>query len=178
MSNMAVPDPVQLADQGRSAFEAKKFDEAAGFFQKAVDGFTRGRNDLMAAEMKNNMSVALLQAGKPQQALDAVTDTDTLFENANDIKRQAMALANQAAALEALDRPDEAIQKYETSAELFHRIHEGDMQALVKKSVAAIELKRGRVTSSAFKMMRMLEAREKPSLFERLLRYFLRLFMR
>ena len=168
------PEPAQLAEQGKRAFEDKKFGQAAELFKLAADGFTLGRNGLMAAEMNNNVSVALLQAGKAREALEAAQGTDEVFAGANDFKRQAMSLGNQAAALEALDRPDEAIEKYERSAELFRDAGEGDLRAMVMKSAAAIKLKHGRVTDSAFKMMGALEAKDKPSFFERILRFFLR----
>jgi tetratricopeptide (TPR) repeat protein len=167
-------EPAQLADEGKRAFEARKFDEAAAIFKQAAEGFTSGRNGLMAAEMKNNMSVALLQAGRPRQALEATAGTDLVFAGANDLKRQAISLANQAAALEALNRPDDAIEKYENSARLFRDVNEGDMRALVMKSAAAVKLRRGQVTDSAFKMMGALEAKDKPSIFERILKFFLR----
>jgi hypothetical protein len=118
--------------------------------------------------------VALFQAGKPQQALEAALGTDEVFGSANDAKRQAMSLGNQAAALEALDRTDEAIEKYERSAGLFREAGEGDMRAMVMKSIAAIRLKNGRLADSAFQMMGALEAKDKPSVFERILRFFLR----
>jgi tetratricopeptide (TPR) repeat protein len=168
------PEPAQLAEQGKRAFEDKKFGEAAELFKQAADGFALGRAGLMAAEMKNNMSVALFQAGKPQQALEAALGTDEVFAGANDAKRQAMSLGNQAAALEALDRTDEAIEKYERSAGLFRDAGEGDMRAMVMKSIAAIRFKKGRITDSAFQMMGALEAKDKPSVFERILRFFLR----
>jgi|SRR5258706_447736 len=168
------PEPAQLADQGKRAFENKKFEEAVELFKQAADGFTAGRAGLMAAEMKNNMSVALFQAGKPQEAFDAVLGVDEVFAGANDLKRQAMSLGNQAAALEALKRPEEAIEKYERAAELFRDVGEGDMRALVMQSAAAIKLKTGKITDSAFKMMGALEAKDKPSLFERVLRFLLR----
>jgi tetratricopeptide (TPR) repeat protein len=168
------PEPAQLAEQGKRAFADKKFGEAAELFKQAADGFASGRGDLMAAEMKNNMSVALFQAGKPQLALEAALGTDEVFAGANDAKRQAMSLGNQAAALEALDRTNEAIEKYERSAALFREAGEGDMRAMVMKSIAAIRLKNGRIADSAFQMMGALEAKDKPSVFERILRFFLR----
>ncbi len=168
------PEPAQLAEQGKRAFEDKKFGEAAELFKQAAHGFALGRAGLMAAEMKNNVSVALFQAGKPQEALEAALGTDEVFAGAHDLKRQAMSLGNQAAALEALDHPEEAIEKYERSAELFRDAGEGDMRAMVMKSVAAIKLKKGRITDSAFKMMGALEAKDRPSVFERILRFFLR----
>jgi tetratricopeptide (TPR) repeat protein len=164
------PEPDQLAEQGKQAFKNKKFDEAAELFNQAAEGYT----GLMSAEMRNNMSVALLQAGKPQESLTAALDTDQVFAGAKDIKRQGMALGNQAAALEALNRYDEAIEKYNLAAQLFDQAGEGDLRALVMKSSAAIKLKTGKVTDSAFKMMGSLEAKDNPSFFERILKFFLR----
>jgi tetratricopeptide (TPR) repeat protein len=168
------PTPNQLAEQGKQAFRNKKFDEAAELFNQAAEGYTLDRAGLMAAEMWNNVSVALLQAGKAQESLDAALDTDRIFAEAEDIKRQGMALGNQAAALEALNRYDEAIEKYDLAAQLFSQAGEGDLRSLVMKSSAAIKLKTGKVTDSAFKMMGSLEAKDHPSLFERILRFFLR----
>lgn len=167
-------EPAQLEAQGKRAFADKKFDEAAALFREAADGYTQGNLGLMAAEMMNNVSVALLQAGKPQESLDAVMGTEKIFEEAKDIKRQAMALGNTAAALEGLNRYDEAIQAYELSADLFGQVNEGDLRAMVMKSAAAIKLKTGKIAESAFKMMGSLDVKETPGFFERILRFFLR----
>lgn len=167
-------EPAQLNAKGKRAFESKKFNEAADYFQQAAEGYTLGRSGLLAAEMKNNASVALLQANKPSEALTAALGTDEIFAGAKDIKKQAMALGNQAAALEALSRNDEAIQKYEQSAELFGQINEGDLRAMVMKSAAAIKLKTGKITDSAFKMMGSLDVKDNPTFFERILKFFLR----
>ncbi|MFN8380948.1 MAG: hypothetical protein U0V02_03355 [Anaerolineales bacterium] len=167
-------EPTQLEAQGKRAFADKKFDEAAALFRQAADGYTQGNVGLMAAEMMNNVSVALLQAGKPQESLDAVMGTEKIFEEAKDIKRQAMALGNTAAALEGLNRYDEAIQAYELSADLFGQVDEGDLRAMVMKSAAAIKLKTGKITESAFKMMGSLDVKKTPGFFERILRFFLR----
>lgn len=167
-------NPAQLDTQGKRAFENKNFNEAAEFFQQAAEGYTLVRAGLQAAEMMNNASVAFLQAGKANEALKATLGTDEIFAGAKDIKRQAMALGNQAAALESLSRYDEAIQKYEQSAELFGQINEGDLRAMVMKSAAAIKLKTGKITDSAFKMMGSLDAKDNPSFFERILRFFMR----
>ena len=167
-------EPAQLEAQGKRAFADKKFDEAAALFREAADGYTQGNLGLMAAEMMNNVSVALLQAGKPQESLDVVMGTEKIFEEAKDIKRQAMALGNTAAALEGLNRYDEAIQAYELSADLFGQVNEGDLRAMVMKSAAAIKLKTGKIAESAFKMMGSLDVKETPGFFERILRFFLR----
>ena len=167
-------EPHELDAKGKRAFESKNYDEAAEHFRQAAEGYAAGRSVLLAAEMQNNMSVALLQAGKPNEALQAALGTDEIFAGENDVKRQALALGNQAAALDELRRYDEALQKYEQSAELFKQINEGDLRAMVMKSAAAVKLKTGKVTDSAFKMMGSLDVKENPGFFERILRFFLR----
>jgi tetratricopeptide (TPR) repeat protein len=166
--------PDQLAEQGKQAFRNKRFDEAAGLFRQAAEAYALDRADLMTAEMRNNLSVALLQAEKPQESLDAALDTDRVFEQIGDRRRQGMALGNQAAALEALGRYDEAVEKYEHAASLFAEAGEGDLRSMVMKSSAAIKLKTGRLTDSAFKMIGALDAKEKPGFLERILKFFLR----
>lgn len=171
---MEILDPAELNEKGKQAFQNKKFDEAADYFRRAADGYTLGRAGVMAAEAKNNLSVALLQAGKPQEALDATLGTDQVFAGANDIKRQAMALGNQAAALEELRRPQEALEKYEQSAELFGQANEGDLRAMVMKSAAALKLRSGKVMESAFKMAGAMEVKQNPTLFERIMKFLVR----
>jgi tetratricopeptide (TPR) repeat protein len=145
--------PASLAEEAKRAYERGEFDRAADLFLRAAQAASSQGDALTAAEMNNNRSVSLLQAGKAKEALQAAQGTDQVFAAASDLRRQAMALGNQAAALEALHRMDEA---------------------LVKKSMAAIQLKRGRVVDSAFNMVGSVEAKARPSLFERFLRFLLR----
>ncbi len=168
----------QLSETGKQAFAAGQYDVAAEKFQAVTDGYSALNDSLNAAESKNNLSVALLKLGKNQAALDAALGTDQVFANAGDIKRQAMAVGNQASALEALKRWDEALDTYQRSADLFAQAGEGDLRSMVLKSAAAIKLRRGKVTDSAVKMIGSLEAKDKPSIFERLLRWLLRFVQR
>ncbi len=164
------PTPALLSQQGKTAFERGQYDEAANLFRRAAQGL--GQAD--AAEMNNNLSVALLQAGKAPEALEAALGTDQIFAQAGDRRRQGMALGNQAAALEALGRTDEALAAYDRSAEVLSQAGEGDLLAFVKKSAAAIRLKRGDVVQSALNMVGSVEAKSKPTFFERILKFFLR----
>jgi len=168
-------DPSKLVEDGKHAFENKQFDMADNLFQQAAEVYTLDYEIVLAAEAQNNRSVALLKAGKAKEALDAAFGTDEIFAGANDMKRQAMAFGNQAAALEALHREDEAIALYERSAEIFAQAGEGDLRAMVMQSAAALKLKKGKVAESAFKMMGALDAKEKPSLLDRILKLLMRI---
>lgn len=172
---MTDEDPGKLADAGQRAYRSGKFDQAAELFERAAAQYTRGRAGLMAAEMHNNRSVALLQGGRSREALEAVQGTDQIFAGAEDLKRQGMALGNQAAALEALDRTDEALAAYDRAAEILTRAKERELLSIVKKSAAAIRLKRGELGASAMNMIGSLEAKEKPTFFERILKFLVRL---
>lgn len=168
-------EPHQLAEEGKRAFAAGRYAEAVAAFREASCGFSLGRDGLHAAEMDNNLSVALLKDNHPQQALDAAAGTDKIFESAGDTIRQAMALSNQAAALEALKRLDEALPLYEHAAELFDQSGEKDMRSMVLKSIAAIRLKQGKLEAAGIEMLGSLGAVEKPNLLQRILRFILRL---
>ena len=172
---MTAPDPASLAEQANLAYKNRQYKQAAALFHQAAEAFSLGHNNLLAAEMKNNESVSHLQAGNPQKALEAVLGTDKTFESAKDARRQAAAIGNQAAALDELGRLAEALALYERSAELFAGIKEGDMRALMLKSAAGVKLKRGRVIDAALQMREALEAKARPSPFERLLQFLLRL---
>ncbi len=168
----------KLAEEGKLAFEAGNYETAADMFGNAAKGYASLDDRVNEAEMKNNLSVTLLKLGKPQEALDTVSGTDAVFAEAKDLKRQGMAVGNQASALEALKRSDEALGAYERSAQIFADAHEGDLRSMVLKSAAGIKLKRGKVADSAVKMVGSLEAKEKPSIFDRLLRFIVRLVVR
>lgn len=163
----------QLAETAQRAYESGGFESAAQAFGSAARGYAALGDVLRAAELKNNMSVALLRAGRPQEALQAALGTDEVFAGAGDQKRQGMAFGNQAAALEGLHKYDEALALYERSAGLFAEAREGDLRSMVLKSAAAIKLKRGRLGESAFQMIGSLDARDRPSAFERILKYLL-----
>jgi tetratricopeptide (TPR) repeat protein len=169
-----IKEPHQLAEDGKRAFVAGHYAEAASAFAEASRGFTLGHDNLHAAEMENNLSVALLKDDQPQQALDAAAGTDKTFEGAGDGKRQAMAFGNQAAALEALKRYKEALNLYERAADLFAQYGELELRSLVLKSAAAIRLKQGKLNAAGMDMLGSLGAVEKPNLFQRLLKFLLR----
>ena len=69
-------DPQKLAEQGKQAFSAKKYDQAASAFSEAASAYQALDDAPNAAEMKNNLSVALFQAGDAQAAYDAAAGTE------------------------------------------------------------------------------------------------------
>lgn len=167
-------EPHQLAEEGKRAFAAARYDEAARLFADAARGYSLGRDGLHAAEMSNNRSVALLKNNQPQEALDAALGTDKVFEGASDPTRQGIALGNQAAALEDLGRADEALALYEQAASLFATANDGEMRSIVLKSIAAIKLKQGKLNAAGFEMLGSLGVNPKPTFFQRILKFFLR----
>jgi tetratricopeptide (TPR) repeat protein len=172
---MSAENSIQLTAQGKQAFQRGQFEQAADLFRRASQALAAedAARDAIA-EMDNNLSVALLQAGKAREALEAALGSDEVFAQINDPRRQGMSLGNQAAALEALGRSDEALNAYDRSAEILSAAGEGDMLAMVKQSAAAIRLKRGQLVQSALNMVGSVEAKSKPSILERILKFLFR----
>ncbi len=162
------------ANQGKAAFANKKYLQAAELFEKAALAYDSAGDAFLAAEMQNNRSVALLQAGKPLDALEAVAGTDKVFAEASDIKKQAMAFGNQGAALEELNRYEDALKAYDKSSKLFGEAGETEMRSMIMQSAAAIKLRQGKLMGSAFSMIGSVEATQKPTFWQRILKFFLR----
>jgi tetratricopeptide (TPR) repeat protein len=125
--------------------------------------------------MKNNQSVALLKAGKAEAALQATEGTEEIFQKAGDLKRQGIAVANRAAALEGLKKLNEAMAEYNRAADLFEQAGEGDMHSVVRKATAEIFLKRGYISNTQLDVLDSLRLVEKPTFTQRILKFMMRL---
>lgn len=175
---MDTVNPITLAEQGKREYEQENYLAAADRFAQAAQVYALRKDELNAAEMKNNQSVALLQAGKAKEALHATEGTEEIFQKAGDIKRQGIAVSNRAAALEGLKQWKEALAEYDRAASLFEEIGEGDMHSTVRKAAANLNLKRGRLTDSQMDVFDSLRLVEKPTLLQRIMKFLVRMGFR
>lgn len=167
--------PISLADKAKQEYEKGNFAIAAQMFSQAAQAYTAAKDTLNAAEMKNNQSVALLQAGKANEALQATDGTEEIFQQAGDLKRQGISIGNRAAALEGLHKWKEALAEYDRAASILEQAGEGDMHSIVRKSAANLNLKLGRVTDSQMDVLDSLRLAEKPTLTQRIMKFLLRI---
>lgn len=166
---------VSLAEKGKKEYEEGNYLAAADLFLQSAQAYTSAQDEVNAAEMQNNQSVALLQAGNAKEALQATEGTEAIFEKAGDIKRQGIAISNRAAALEGLKQWNEALTEYDRAASLFEQAGEGDMHSMVRNAAAAIHLRRGRINDSQMDVFDSLRLVEKPSLAQRIMKFFMRI---
>ena len=166
--------PISLADKGKQEYAKGNYVLAAQMFSQAAQAYAAGKDELNAAEMKNNQSVALLQAGKAKEALQVNDGTEQIFQQAGDLKRQGIAVGNRAAALEGLKKWREALAEYDRAASLLEQAGEGDMHSVVRKAAANLNLKLGRVNATQMDVLDSLRLAEKPTFTQRILKFFLR----
>jgi tetratricopeptide (TPR) repeat protein len=162
--------------------ERAKLDFQQGNFKAAIDGFKTALEsyqvegkELEAAEMANNLSVALLKNKKNKQALEVVLGTEKVFEENNEATKQAMALGNQAAAYEALKRFEEAEKSYQASAELLKTTGDEELRGYVLQSLSALQLRQGKNLDGLLSMKTGLDGQEKLPLRKRILRWILKI---
>ena len=136
-------NPRDFTAEGKALYAAKKFAEAAALFERANRAYMAAGDFLNAAEAANNASVAWLQAGDPEKALTLASGTEATFGTAGDIRRQGIALANQAAALEGLSRKQEALDFYQRANMYLKQAGENEMRAMVLKNISALQLQTG-----------------------------------
>ena len=164
-------DPIKLTEEGKAEYAKGKHARAADLFAQAAQAYADAQDELNAAEMKNNQSVALLQAGKAKDALQATDGTEEIFQKAGDLKRQGIAVGNRASALEGLNKVDEALAEYERAASLLEKAGEGDMHSVVRKAAANLNLKRGRITAAQMDVYDSLRLVEKPNFTQRIMKF-------
>lgn len=172
---MTVSNPKELSQAGTKAYSSGDYLVAAQHFEAASIGFTAQGDELNAAEMANNLSVALLQAGDAQASLDATLGTPAIFEAAQDTKRQAMAIGNAAAALDALDRKEEAEEAYTQCINLFDELGEKDLQAKVFQSLSQLQLRSGRQLEALATMQAGIADIKHPNLLQRMTKKLLKI---
>lgn len=151
----------KLAAQAQSAYKAKKYLLAAELFQTLENEYGAAGNMLAKAEMANNRSVALLMAGKSKEAFEAAEKTDKVFIEKNDHIHAAMALGNQAAALEEMKHYEEALALYQKSIELLEQTKEPELKALILKKISALQVRAGRNLEATASMYAALKNKKK-----------------
>jgi tetratricopeptide (TPR) repeat protein len=156
--------------EAKNAYLRKDFSAAADAYQAAAASFSSKGDELSAAEMKNNASVAYLQAGNAELALDSALITDQVFASVGDTRRQAIALGNQAAAYEALGQLEAAAKAYESSSDLLKLIGDKELRPTVMRSLSSIQLRLGRQMEALVTMQAGLNQIENPSLMQRLMK--------
>jgi len=162
--------PSEIVEQARQSYQAGDYLQAARSFAGAGAAFAFAGDALMAAEMQNNRSVALLLGGDPQAALQAVVATDKVFAEAQDFRRMGMALTNQASALEALKRWKEAIDYYKRAAEALEQAKESDMRAQVMQLLAVLYLRRFKFYDAVITLQSSLAGVTNPTFKQRLMK--------
>jgi len=162
--------PQQIEKEAAAAYKSGDYVSAAQSFEAARLAYQSANDPVKAAEMANNCSVAFLQNGDKEAALHAVEGTEEIFMEAGDQKRLAMAYGNRAAALEALNRLEEAEQTYWKSAQILKEIGEEDLRLSVMQSISALQLRTGRQMQAVATMHAGVENIEKPTVKQRFLK--------
>jgi tetratricopeptide (TPR) repeat protein len=162
--------PQEIADQAKKTYQAGDYMQAAQEFAEAASVFAGTGDALMAAEMKNNQSVALLLAGETQAALEAVEGTEKTFGAAEDFRRQGMALANQATALQALKQVKESIECFQRAGVALEKAGEGDLRADVMQQLSMLHLRRFKFYDAVLALQSGLAGVKNPNMRQRLMK--------
>jgi tetratricopeptide (TPR) repeat protein len=167
---METLNPSQLAEEGRVAYQNKDFLSAAKLYQAAAEGFTASGDEVSAAEMANNSSVAYLKGGQAVKALEMADGTEKVFEKKGNLRQQAVAIGNQAAALEKLKRREEARLAYEKCAELLNEAGEFELRAYVMQALSMLQLRKRRYLEAYATLRAGIMGVKKPNFKQRLLK--------
>ena len=165
------PQAASLDDEGQQAFREGRLEEAVEAFAAAERLYLEAGERSRAAQMANNRCVALLQAGKPRLALEAVQGTAEVFAAAGEPRLHAQALGNLAAALEATGSVGDAEPRYREALALFEQVGDEDSRHHTLRALSRLQLNRGRPLEAALTMQDALGAGRPRSLKARFSRW-------
>ncbi|HEY5157971.1 MAG TPA: hypothetical protein VII93_08435 [Anaerolineales bacterium] len=154
---------LEIKEKAQKIYQAGDFPSAAQAFAEASVSYANEGDMLMSAEMKNNQSVTLLRDKQAQAALEAARGTDEVFAEAGDMRRQGMALTNQASAMEALKRFNEAIDFYTRAGEALEKAGEIDLRVEVMQLLSALYLRRFKLFDAIIALQSGLVAVKNPT---------------
>lgn len=164
-----------VISSAKIAFQNREYKKAIRGFEIAYQYYKDVGDDLNTAEMANNLSVAFLQNGNKRRALECVEGTDLVFEKHNEQIKQAMALGNYGASLEALKKFDQAAIAYQKSADLLQENEESELRSHVLKSLSAIQIRQGKQLESILSMQQSISDKKDLSIKERFLQFILKI---
>ncbi len=167
---METLNPQQLAEEGQAAYRNKEFLSAAKLYQAAAEGFKASGDEIKAAELANDCSVAYLKGGEAAQALGASQGTEQVFAAIGNLKQQAIAIGNQAAALQDLKKWVEALTAYQKSAELLLAAGETELRAYVMQAISSIQLRNHQYLEAYATLRAGVMGVKKPDLKQRVLK--------
>lgn len=163
----------KIYDEAQRFYANKDFRSAAQAFTRAASAYDSLGDVLMSAEMKNNLCVALLRARQISAAFEAARGTEKVFAKAGDHKRQGIALANQASALEGMHQPKTAIAYYRQAADAFEQADEGDLRAEVMQLLSMLYFRRGKFIDAVISLQSGIAGAKNPTPRQRFMKKFL-----
>lgn len=163
-----------LLKESSSAFKNEQYETAARLYEEAAEIQKEAGDETEAAESANNASVAYLKVGLSSEAMQAALGTDEVFAQANDIRRQGIAIGNIASAHEALGNLDAALEGYRRSADLLKETGDREYLSFVLQNLSTLQLRTGHQLEALASMQGSLEYRKKLSLRDRLLKKLLK----
>jgi tetratricopeptide (TPR) repeat protein len=159
----------KVSAQAFKDFHKKKYQEASDGFRTCVNILLNDGPEKDLAEMRNNLSVTLIELHEHQEAYDVVLGTEAVFERLGDKRSQAMAMANIGTALQALGRKEEALISFERSSDLFKETGEKLLRATILKKISDLQLTTGKPLQAIASMQASYDQKESKTFKEKLL---------
>lgn len=158
------------AKEALTAFNQTNFQYAAELFGKAAEEYTSENKPLLAAEMKNNQSVAYIQADDPQSALNCLKGVADQFENAQDQYKAGLTYGNLATAHQALNNLDQAKDYCFKAADYLREGNHSEEYTMIMNMLVSIQMKQGKLFDAAASAHLFIDQIPHPTFRQRLLK--------
>ena len=148
------PDEEHL---GLACYRAGDLEGAIYHFTQARLAYESAGHEQKSCEVRNSLSVTLVQAGRPAQALAAVDGTPQQFDELKDPSNAAKAYGNLASAQEACGDRAAAEASYRLAADRFAALGDLEHHNFTMRALSQLQLRRGQPLQAALSLQAALE---------------------
>jgi tetratricopeptide (TPR) repeat protein len=139
----------QLQEQGVKLFQQKDYEEAARLFNQAQAAYEADGQRDMVAEMQTNIGLVHRVLGQHQQALDAMHEALTIFQELNDPMRVAKVLGNMGGVYAGLGDKEQAYNCYRQAADIFDEQGDKKLYGETMLAMADLQVRDGKLMAGA-----------------------------
>lgn len=161
--------PERLSKEAMKAYGVEEYGSAVDAFKAARKAYLDAGENVLAAEVANNLSVTYIQMDRAKDALSIVEGTPQIFLTHGNRQLAGRAYGNLAAALEANGQGQEALENYQFAAQILSE-EDKEGYALTMQAISRLQLRLGQPIEAVSTMQVGLEAMPKSGLRDRLLK--------
>ena len=165
-----------VKEQAYQAFSNKDYEKAVSLFKLLVDECKNTDPGETLNQLKNDLAVALMMNGQPQDSLPILMEIQYFYTEANNMHQLGLVYGNLATAYELLNSNSAAIDSYKKSVDCFEQSNSKSEKYIALKAIAVLYMKQRKIKDAVWTYIQATNANPKKTLRSLLVKFSFKIF--